>query len=139
MLAGLAQPDQYAAILKVLQTQQHSSPYMEKYVGEALYQMGYPEEALARTKQRFQWMTDHRHSTLWENWNRGTMNHAWSGGALTLLSQYAAGVAPVEPGYTRYQVLPQMGHLRHIRIRVPRSQATFTLNCAMPQTALPCS
>ena len=36
VLAGLAKPDQYPAIRELLRTQQHSSPYVEKYVGEAL-------------------------------------------------------------------------------------------------------
>ena len=34
------QSDQYSAIREVFKTQEHSSPYMEKYVGEALYMMG---------------------------------------------------------------------------------------------------
>lgn len=119
VLAGLAKPNQYEAIREVLRTQQHSSPYMEKYVGEALYQMRFAEDALARTKERFREMTEHHFSTLWEIWNRGTINHAWSGGALTLLSQYGAGVAPIEPGYDRFHVLPQMGHLKYIKTTVP--------------------
>ena len=124
VLSGLAKPEQYPAIRKVLREQAHSSAYMEKYVGEALYVMGYPEDAIARTKQRFKEMVDHPYTTLWEDWEiggsgGGTINHAWSGGALTLLSQYAAGVAPIEPGFTRYHILPQMDPLRSIRTRVP--------------------
>lgn len=119
VLAGLAKPDQYEAIREVFRTQEHASPYLEKYVGEALYQMRFAEDALARTKKRFKEMTDHHYTTLWEIWNRGTINHAWSGGALTLLSQYGAGVAPVQPGYEIYHVLPQMGPLKHIKTTVP--------------------
>ena len=120
VLCGFAQPDQYDAIRKVFQEQAHCSPYMEKYVGEALYHMRLPEDALSRTKQRFKVMTDHPYTTLWETFPKGgTMNHAWSGGALTLLAQYGAGVAPVTPGYGMYHVLPQMGHLKQMKLRVP--------------------
>jgi alpha-L-rhamnosidase len=124
VLSGLAKPEQYDAIRTVFQTQEHSSPYMEKYVGEALYQMRFEDDALARTKKRFREMTDHPFSTLWEDWRiggsgGGTINHAWCGGALTLLSQYGAGVAPVTPGYERYHVLPQMGPLTYIKTTVP--------------------
>ena len=124
VVSGLAGPDKYEAIRKVFATQEHSSPYMEKYVGEALYQMRYEDDAIARTKKRFKEMTDHHYSTLWEDWRiggsgGGTINHAWCGGALTLLSQYGAGVAPVTPGYGTYHVLPQMGPLKRINTIVP--------------------
>ena len=39
------------------------------------------------------------------------MNHAWSGGPLTLLHEYVAGVAPTSPGYATYQVKPRLGGL----------------------------
>ncbi|MDG1300124.1 MAG: alpha-L-rhamnosidase N-terminal domain-containing protein [Opitutae bacterium] len=128
VLCGFAQPDQYDAIRKVFQEQAHCSPYMEKYVGEALYHMRLPEDALSRTKQRFKVMTDHPYTTLWETFPKGgTMNHAWSGGALTLLAQYGAGVAPVTPGYGMYHVLPQMGHLKQMKLRVPSVKGPIDL------------
>ena len=149
VLSGLAKPEQYDAIREVFKTQEHSSPYMEKYVGEALYMMRFENDAIARTKKRFKTMTDHHYTTLWEDWRiggsgGGTINHAWCGGALTLLSQYGAGVAPVTPGYETYHVLPQMGPLKHIRTTVPsvkgdieaelRNDAdTFTINLVSPE------
>jgi hypothetical protein len=126
VVSGLAKPEQYDAIREVFRTQEHSSPYMEKYVGEALYMMRFEEDAIVRTRKRFKAMTDHHYTTLWEGWGigkegygGGTINHAWCGGALTLLSQYGAGVAPITPGYGTYHVLPQMGPLKHIKTTVP--------------------
>lgn len=86
--------------------------------------MRFEHDAIARTKKRFKEMTDHPYTTLWEDWRiggsgGGTINHAWCGGALTLLSQYGAGVAPVTPGYATYHVLPQMGPLKTIKTTVP--------------------
>ena len=132
VLSGLAKPEQYDAIRQVFQTQEHSSPYMEKYVGEALYQMRFEDDAIVRTKKRFKEMTDHPYTTLWEDWRiggsgGGTINHAWCGGALTLLSQYGAGVAPVTPGYATYHVLPQMGPLKHIKTTVPSVKGNIDL------------
>lgn len=132
VLAGLAQPEQYPAIREVLRKEEHSSPYMEKYVGEALYVMGYPEDAIARTKRRFKEMVEHPYTTLWEDWKiggsgGGTINHAWSGGALTLLSQYAAGVAPIKPGFEWYAVLPQMGPLKYIKTTMPSVKGDIDL------------
>ena len=144
VISGLAKPEYYQAIRAVFKKQEHGSPYMEKYVGEALYHMRFPEDALARTKKRFKKMTDHPYTTLWEVFPQGgTINHAWSGGALTLLSQYGAGVAPITPGYQTYHVLPQMGHLKHIKTRVPsvkghidvelrNKENAFTMNLSSP-------
>ncbi|HKL20542.1 MAG TPA: alpha-L-rhamnosidase C-terminal domain-containing protein, partial [Tichowtungia sp.] len=117
---------------QVFQSEKHSSPYMEKYVGEALYMMRLPDDAIARIKERFKDMTDHHYTTLWEDWRiggsgGGTINHAWSGGALTLLSQYGAGVAPTEPGYKTYHVLPQMGPLKIIKTVIPSVRGDIQL------------
>jgi hypothetical protein len=132
VVSGLAKPEQYAAIREVFRKQEHSSPYMEKYVGEAFYQMRFADDAIARTKKRFREMTEHPYSTLWEDWRiggsgGGTINHAWCGGALTLLSQYGAGVSPVTPGYASYQVLPQMGPLKWIKTTVPSVKGAIDL------------
>jgi uncharacterized protein YjdB len=94
---------------------------MEKYVLEALYQMGYEKEAMTRIKDRYGDMVDSPLTTLWEFWdpNSGTQNHAWTGGPLTMMSMYAAGVSPVEPGYTKFKVAPQLGTMNKIDAKVP--------------------
>jgi hypothetical protein len=121
VVSGLAEPEYYPAIQKVLNTQFHASPYLEKYVLEALYQMGNAEQALQRMKYRFKEMVESPLTTLWENWTLpekgkggGTNNHAWSGGPLTLLSQYAAGISPIEAGYKMFQIKPQLGGLTDV-------------------------
>ncbi|MEM7548576.1 MAG: alpha-L-rhamnosidase C-terminal domain-containing protein [Bacteroidota bacterium] len=127
VVAGLVDEDKYEAIYKVLQDEQHGSPYMEKYVLEALFQMGYPEFALQRMKERFDKMVNHPTiTTLWEGWGigaegygGGTTNHAWSGGGLTLLSQYVAGVYPTSAGYETFHVRPQLGGLKEVKCIVP--------------------
>lgn len=127
VVAGLADHDKHEYLFKVLQAQRHASPYMEKYILEALFQMGQADFALERMQERFAKMVNHPTiSTLWEGWGigkegfgGGTTNHAWSGGGLTLLSQYVAGIAPTAPGYTAFQVKPQPGFLRNVEANVP--------------------
>lgn len=119
VVAGLASKEKYPKIYQVLQKEWHASPYMEKYVLEALFQMGYPEYALDRMKRRYQPMVDDPYyTTLWEGWGLGpqgfgggTGNHAWSGGPLTLLSQCVCGIRPTAPGFARFEVKPQLGTL----------------------------
>ena len=71
---------------------------MEKYVLEALYMMGFEQDALNRMKagdRYWNQVNDATCTTLWEFWTKGgwgSYNHAWAGGPLTLLSQYGAGV-----------------------------------------------
>ena len=127
VVSGLADTEKYHAILKILKVEKHASPYMEKYVLEALFQMGYSEEALQRMQERFSTMVNHPdYSTMWEGWGigakgfgGGTTNHAWSGGGLTLLSQYVAGVYPTSAGYDTFQIKPQLGFLEKVKAVVP--------------------
>ncbi|MFC1719021.1 alpha-L-rhamnosidase C-terminal domain-containing protein, partial [Candidatus Poribacteria bacterium] len=124
VVSGLAKPDQYEAIRTVLKNEYHASPYMEKYVLEALYIMRFEVDAIQRMKMRYRDMVEHPLTTLWEDWRiggsgGGTTNHAWSGGPLTIMSQYAAGIAPEKIGYDVYHVLPQMGALTSVRTSVP--------------------
>jgi alpha-L-rhamnosidase len=119
VVAGLADSDKFSEIYKVLQTQFYASPYMEKYVIEALFLMGYEEYGLKRLKERFYKMvTDPELTTLYEGWGvgrdgygGGTVNHAWSGGGLTILSQYVCGVSPIEPAWKTIRIKPQPGNL----------------------------
>ncbi|MGB3465780.1 MAG: alpha-L-rhamnosidase C-terminal domain-containing protein, partial [Cyclobacteriaceae bacterium] len=126
VVAGLADKDKYEGIYQVLLTEKNASPYMEKYVLESLFIMGFPEYALERMQERFAKMVNHPSiTTLWEGWGigaegygGGTTNHAWSGGGLTLLSQKVAGIHPLEPGYSSFQVKPQLGKLTEVNAAV---------------------
>lgn len=119
ILSGLASKDKYPALLKVLKQAYHASPYMEKYVLEALFHIGQPEFALERMKSRYARMLDYTdYTTLFEGWGigaegfgGGTINHAWSGGPLTLLSQKVCGIEPTSPGFRTFKVCPQLGSL----------------------------
>jgi hypothetical protein len=127
VVAGLAKPDYYPAITKFLETTMHASPYMEKYVLEALFLMKKPYEGVSRILDRYNPMIDAKVSTLWENFARpgsdepgsGTYNHAWSGGPLTMMHQYIAGVEPIEPGFKRFSIKPQLGPLQWVKTSVP--------------------
>ncbi len=126
VIAGVLPKALYSTIRPFFVEHQHASPYMEKYVLQALCEMDYYEDALARMKRRFGDMVESECTTLWEGWSigdksfgGGSYNHAWSGGALTILSQYFAGISIIEPQFKRFEVRPNLGSLDRIRTTTP--------------------
>ena len=135
VVAGLAAPDKHAALRQVFAKHHNASPYMEKYVLEALFLMDAPEQAMDRMRERWKEQIESPITTLWEGWGigskgygGGTYNHAWSGGALTVLSQYAAGVAPEAAGFTKFHVLPQLGARKSIQAVVATPMGSISVN-----------
>jgi hypothetical protein len=130
ILSGLAEKEQYSSIKNVLTTTKNSSPYMEYYVLEALCKMGEYEAANNRIKDRYADMVNEDYSTLWEFWDswRGTMNHAWSGGPLVIMSKYFAGITPLEAGYEKVKIDPQYTLSDNINCTVPSVKGLITLD-----------
>lgn len=135
VVSGLADKDKYDALLEIFKTCEHASPYMEKYVTEALFTMGYGQEGLQRLKRRFSAMVNNPdYSTLFEGWGigaegfgGGTTNHAWSGGGLTIMSQYVAGISPIEPGYKVFKVAPHLCGLSWAEAVVPTVKGKISI------------
>lgn len=137
VVAGLADTAYWRVLTAALARKPyHASPYSEKYILEALFQMGEDSLALHRMRDRYRSMIEHPWiTTLWEGWGigeegfgGGTYNHAWSGGPLTLLSKYVAGVRPAAAGYARFVVAPQPGDLGRIDCRVPSPRGEFRVS-----------
>jgi hypothetical protein len=81
---------------------------------KALFLMNEPAFALERMKVRYENMLSYEeYTTVFEGWDihSGTINHAWSGGPLTVLSQKVCGVEPTSPGFRTFRVTPQLGFL----------------------------
>jgi hypothetical protein len=138
IVAGLLGSEQWPAVRDVLKRVTESGPYMEKYVLEAFFVMNDAKNGLARMRQRYSTMIQSQHTTLWEVWTPGdpavpvdgggTINHAWTGGPLTLMSQYVAGIAPTQPGYAEFQVLPQLGDLTQVAANVPSRKGAISVD-----------
>ena len=146
VLAGIADSSKFDAITNVILNNRNASPYMEKYVLEALFKMDKADIAIKRMKSRYHKMNNSFYSTLWERWElkRATNNHAMSGGPLTLLSQYVAGIEPVKAGYETYHIYPQMGQLLNINsctntikgniiLKMKKRKNTFIMNLNSPK------
>ncbi|MBQ3137601.1 MAG: alpha-L-rhamnosidase N-terminal domain-containing protein [Clostridia bacterium] len=130
VLSGLAEKEKYDTVLNVLTDTANSSPYMEYYVLEALCKMGEYEAVETRIRERYEDMVNEDYSTLWEFWNswQGTMNHAWSGGPLVIMSKHFAGISPLEAGYERIRIEPQYALHDSISCTVPSVKGLITLD-----------
>ena len=150
ILAGFADESRYDEIAEVFETSFYATPLLEYYVESACMKMGRPDLAELRMKRQYASMIEGedagRTSTLWEYWRygQGTQNHAWSGGPLVILSRDFAGLAPVTPGWERFQIRPQMGSMKEISCTAPTPSGqirvqetyknnTFTLKLIKPQ------
>jgi alpha-L-rhamnosidase len=132
VVAGLLGAEEWPAVKAVLASSKYASPYMEKWILEAYFRMGDAAGGLARMRSRYATMIDSSSTTLYEHWDpsEGTLNHAWSGGPLTMMSAYVAGIRPDSPGYATYQVLPQLADLSNVKVSVPSVQGTIEADIA---------
>ena len=130
VISGIADKDLYESIFKLFKTQMHASPYMEKYVMEALFKIGHGDYAMERTKQRFANMVNDKfHTTLFEGWEiggfgGGSTNHAWSGGTITVISQYLCGLYPLEPAWKTFRIEPTPVKFKEAAISIPTVSGT---------------
>ena len=133
VVSGLADEDMYDEILNVLTTTYGASPYMEKFVEEALCMMGEYDACLTRMLTRYQPMIDDKDSTLWELWEKdaGTINHGWTGGSLTVLSKYFGGISPESAGYESYSIrLTDTFSSLSMGVITPKGELTYSLDRA---------
>ncbi len=125
IVAGLANKEQWKTIKPILDTTFIAGPYLEKYILEAYFLMDDTQGGLNRMQKRYQKMVDSPITTLWEGWDigsatygGGTYNHGWSGGPLSLLSRYVAGIKPIGAGYNSFEVKPCFGNLNEIKSKI---------------------
>ena len=120
VLAGLYREEDKETIVNTLYNVRNSSPYMEKYVEQALCELGRVDLALARAKERYADMIADDGTTLWEFWKKsaGTSNHAWAGGTLYVLARYVGGVYPTTAGFDTFAVRPDTSALSDFSLLV---------------------
>ena len=147
VLAGLSEPEDAAQLEELLLRERQASPYMERFVLEALFELGDGTSALERLRARYAGMAADASTTLWERWDldprRSSRNHAWSGSPLSLCSEEVAGIFPLTLGYETLRLRPRLGNLGEVRAIVPtvrglvslelhRDEASHELRCSIP-------
>ena len=137
VVSGIAGAEKYDAIFRTFREEENASPYIEKYVMEALFRMGHGDYAMERFRRRFSNMVeDQNHSTLFEGWDEGnikygggTTNHAWSGGPLTVIATCLCGIRPTEPGFRKFEICPYFGILKRYSIAFDTVSGRISSEC----------
>lgn len=119
--AGLVSKEQWKKMKPVLDTIFHAGPYLEKYILESYFIMNDAASGLERMKKRYDKMVKSSLTTLWEGWGighegfgGGSYNHGWSGGPLSIMSKFVAGISPTLIGYKSYSIIPQLSGLKQV-------------------------
>ena len=128
VVSGLAGPDKYPAILKVLDERREAETYLMRYVLDAYYVMGKPEKGLQRLREYIPQVMKEDYSTLWEHrGHKNSSNHAWSGHGIIIMSQRIAGIEPLKPGFKEFAVRPQMASLKHVECGLETAYGTIAV------------
>lgn len=104
------------------------SVYGAQYLLEGLFESGRDDDAISlmtSKSERSWWHMIELGSTMTlEAWDAKykpnlTWNHAWGSAPANIISRYVLGVRPLEPGYKKILIAPQIGSLKFVRGKVP--------------------
>ena len=107
------------------------SVYFAQYLLEALYEAGEPDAALklmtAKGDRTWLDMLDQGATITMEAWSvkykpNLDLNHAWGTPPLNVISRYLLGVTPLEPGFAKIRIRPQVGRLDWVKGTVPTAK-----------------
>lgn len=138
-LSGLAGEEDWPLITDVIMSTYQASPFIEKYVLEALCVMGRVDLALQRMRDRYAPMLKDEYDTLWETFDgeTGTVNHGWTAAPLYILSKYAAGIRPTQAGFEAYEIAPGNAlDSFHCTVWTPKGEITAELETAAAEKTL---
>lgn len=104
------------------------SVYGSQYLLEGLYKAGeedYAFELLTATNDRSWWNMIKSGATItMEAWDikykpNSDWNHAWGAAPANIIPRFMWGISPLEPGYSKAIIKPQLSSLKESKISVP--------------------
>ena len=135
---GLVPPERKGLIAEYLDSRgMVCSVYFAQYLLEAYCRAGRADLAvkyMTSTGPR-SWlgMMDFGSTITLEAWNMKAkpnqdLNHAWGSAPLNVISRFILGVTPLESGFRRISVSPQLGGLRRVDARVPTAMGAVVMS-----------
>ncbi|WP_044624748.1 amylo-alpha-1,6-glucosidase [Neotamlana nanhaiensis] len=132
-----------------------TTPYMRFYELEALCAMGEQAFVLDEICDYWGGMLNLGATSFWEKYDPKqnddehlemygrpygkSLCHAWGASPIYLFGRYYLGVQPTAPGYTEYEVKPNLGGLEWIEGKVPTPNGQVTLFCNTSEIKLSAS
>ena len=107
------------------------SVYFAQYLLEAFFEADRADIAIklmaSEGERSWKAMLDFGSTISMEAWNMKAkpnqdLNHAWGSVPLNMISRYVLGVTPLEPGFSRISIRPQIGELRNVKGVVPTAK-----------------
>ncbi|MBQ2629787.1 MAG: alpha-L-rhamnosidase [Kiritimatiellae bacterium] len=111
------------------------SVYFSNYLLSALFENGQEAAALglltAQNDRSWLGMLAQGATMTTESWNvdvkpNEDWNHAWATVPVGIIARYVCGVTPLEPGFSRILVKPNLGTLKRVSARIPTSKGPLT-------------
>jgi C-terminal processing protease CtpA/Prc len=147
VISGLAPAEQYPGILKTLENERVSpvgTPYMAGFENMALARMGNMNLMLDRVRTYWGGMLGQGATTFWEAYDatqKGveqygfydrpyakSLCHAWSSGPAAFLPSEIFGLRPLEDGWKRFSMNPDMGDLTWACGTIPTKFGDILIN-----------
>jgi hypothetical protein len=135
---GLVPTDRQPRVADFIQSRGMAcSVYGAQYLLEALFDARRDEYAigLMTSKDERSWhhMIELGSTMTLEAWDAKykpnlTWNHAWGAAPANIISRYVLGVRPLEPGYKKILIAPQIGSLKFAKGKVPTPLGAVVVN-----------
>jgi len=126
---GLVPNEAKENVAEYIYARKKGSVYLYQYFLEALYLNDFSQKAytLLTSKGRRSWygMKHNNSSTMTtEAWDfdikeNMDLNHAWGTAPVNIIPRYLAGILPIKPGYSEFNVLPRDSELKRYDISIP--------------------
>ena len=120
------------------------SVYGAQYLLEGLYfadEGNYALSLLTNTSDRSWWNMIRIGSTItleaWDNKYKSNIdwNHAWGTAPANIIPRCLWGIIPLEPGFSKFQIKPQIGNLKYGKLLFLLLKELFVLNLKQKKTA----
>lgn len=126
---GLVPAEHKASVVAYIKSRGMAcSVYPAQYLLEGLFEAREAEHAIGLMTggglRSWGNMLAHGATLTWEAWDQSLKpnqdwNHAWATAPANIIARYVLGVRPLEPGYGRVLIDPQLGNLNEVRGTVP--------------------
>ncbi|UPG62668.1 family 78 glycoside hydrolase catalytic domain [Metabacillus endolithicus] len=114
---------------------QIKSPFVLFFYYQALMSLEKNDLVLDNIRDIYGHMLEHDATTCWEGWEliEGDFSrshcHAWSAAPTYVFGVLFLGVKPLEPGFTKVEISPQLNGLKWIKGSVPIPQGKINIYC----------